>query len=65
MARKYLGVERYPWHLPGDERVVVVVEPDRVTQMGLRSPTRHREFSGASSEEPRAAEGDTPWAPWV
>jgi PPOX class probable F420-dependent enzyme len=34
MAQKYLGVEKYPWHQPGDERVVVVVEPERTTQMG-------------------------------
>ena len=34
MARKYLGVERYLWSPPGEERVVVVVEPERTTQMG-------------------------------
>jgi PPOX class probable F420-dependent enzyme len=34
MAQKYLGRERYPWHRPGDERVVVVVEPQHTTQMG-------------------------------
>ena len=34
MAQKYLGVETYPWHQPGDERVVIVVEPRHTTQMG-------------------------------
>lgn len=34
MAKKYMGVEEYPWHQPGDERVVVVVRPERTTQMG-------------------------------
>ena len=34
MARKYLGEEIYPYHQPGDERVVVTVEPEHTTQMG-------------------------------
>lgn len=34
MAKKYMGVDEYPWHQPGDERVVVVVRPERTTQMG-------------------------------
>jgi PPOX class probable F420-dependent enzyme len=34
MAKKYLGKDRYPWHQPGDERVVVVVEPEHTTHMG-------------------------------
>jgi hypothetical protein len=34
MAKKYMGVDAYPFHQPGDERVVVVVEPTRTTQMG-------------------------------
>lgn len=34
MAQKYLGAEKYPWNQPGDERVVVVIEPERVTSMG-------------------------------
>ena len=34
MAHKYLGLDRYPWHQPGDERVVIVVEPTRTTTMG-------------------------------
>jgi PPOX class probable F420-dependent enzyme len=34
MAQKYLGEEKYPWNRPGDERVVLVVEPERTTSMG-------------------------------
>ena len=34
MAKKYMGVDAYPFHQPGDERVVMVVEPRRTTQMG-------------------------------
>jgi PPOX class probable F420-dependent enzyme len=34
MSKKYLGMERYPNHRPGDERVVVVVAPEHTTQMG-------------------------------
>lgn len=34
MAKKYLGQDRYPWHQPGDERVVIVVEPEHTTHMG-------------------------------
>jgi PPOX class probable F420-dependent enzyme len=34
MANKYMGVDRYPWNQPGDERVVIVVEPVRGLGMG-------------------------------
>ena len=34
MAKKYLGVDRYPYHQPGDERIVLYVEPRHTTQMG-------------------------------
>jgi PPOX class probable F420-dependent enzyme len=34
MAKKYLGQDVYPWHRPGDERVVIVVEPEHTTLMG-------------------------------
>jgi len=34
MAKKYINQDVYPWHQPGDERVVVVVEPERVSKMG-------------------------------
>ena len=34
LAKKYLGLDRYPYHQPGDERVVVFVRPEHTTQMG-------------------------------
>ena len=34
MAKKYMGVDAYPWHQPGDERVVVVIRPEHTTSMG-------------------------------
>jgi PPOX class probable F420-dependent enzyme len=34
MAQNYLGEQNYPWSKPGDERVVVVVEPRHTTSMG-------------------------------
>jgi PPOX class probable F420-dependent enzyme len=34
MAKKYIEQDVYPWHQPGDERVVIVIEPSHTTQMG-------------------------------
>ena len=34
MAKKYRGEDTFPWHRPGDERVVVVVQPEHTTHMG-------------------------------
>ncbi|MBV9228910.1 MAG: PPOX class F420-dependent oxidoreductase [Chloroflexi bacterium] len=34
MAKKYLNQEVYPWHRPGDEHVVVKVEPEHTTHLG-------------------------------
>jgi PPOX class probable F420-dependent enzyme len=34
MSQKYLGKYPYPFHQPGDERVVVSVQPRHTTQMG-------------------------------
>jgi PPOX class probable F420-dependent enzyme len=34
MAKKYIGQDVYPWHRPGDERIVVHVKPEHTTQMG-------------------------------
>jgi PPOX class probable F420-dependent enzyme len=33
MAKKYLGQDRYPFGKPGDEWVIVVIRPERTTQM--------------------------------
>ena len=34
MAKKYMGVDEYPMHQPGDHRVVMVVMPTHTTKMG-------------------------------
>jgi PPOX class probable F420-dependent enzyme len=34
MARKYLGVDSYPWHREGDEHVAIVILPQHTSQMG-------------------------------
>ncbi len=34
MAKKYLGKDTYPWHQPGDERVIIVVQPEHTSHMG-------------------------------
>jgi len=34
MAKKYMGVDEYPFHQEGDHRVVMVVMPSHTTQMG-------------------------------
>ena len=34
MAKKYMGKDKYPFHQPGDERVIVVVEPEHTSHMG-------------------------------
>jgi hypothetical protein len=34
MAKKYLGVDEYQNHRPGDERAVILVKPQHTTRMG-------------------------------
>ncbi|MGI9252522.1 MAG: PPOX class F420-dependent oxidoreductase [Thermomicrobiales bacterium] len=34
MAKKYMGVDQYPWLNPAEERVVMVIRPVKTTQMG-------------------------------
>jgi len=33
MAKKYLNQDVYPWDQPGDERVIIIVEPQHITKM--------------------------------
>ncbi|MEV6979274.1 PPOX class F420-dependent oxidoreductase [Kitasatospora sp. NPDC093806] len=33
LAHTYLGVERYGWGIPGERRVVVLIEPTRVSRV--------------------------------
>lgn len=34
MAKKYMNVDEYPFHQPGDHRVVMLVMPSHATKMG-------------------------------
>jgi PPOX class probable F420-dependent enzyme len=34
MARKYLGKDKYPWHSPGEKRVIYRIQPEHMTRMG-------------------------------
>lgn len=34
MAKKYLGMDEYPYHQPDDERIVLYVKPEHTTQQG-------------------------------
>jgi PPOX class probable F420-dependent enzyme len=35
MAKKYLGLDAYPYHQPGDRRVIVTVKPERIDAYGV------------------------------
>jgi hypothetical protein len=34
LAKKYLGVDEYPSRQPGEQRIIVRIEPDRVAHHG-------------------------------
>ena len=34
LAKKYLGVDKYPYRRPGEVRVIYKIRPDRVSTMG-------------------------------
>lgn len=34
LAKRYLGLDRYPYRQPGEIRVIYKIRPDRVTTMG-------------------------------
>ncbi len=34
MSKKYTGQDKYTNHQPGDERVIIVVQPEHITSMG-------------------------------
>ncbi len=34
LAKKYMGEEKYPWLQPGEERVIVKIEPEKISEMG-------------------------------
>jgi hypothetical protein len=34
LAKKYLGQDKYPWRQPGQERLIVEIEPTSVQSIG-------------------------------
>ncbi|MFF4798785.1 PPOX class F420-dependent oxidoreductase [Streptomyces sp. NPDC001351] len=40
LARKYIGEDRYPWLLPGERRVMLLIEPVRVRRVVGVEPFR-------------------------
>lgn len=34
LAKKYMGVDHYPYNQPGEERVVLYIQPEHTTSMG-------------------------------
>jgi hypothetical protein len=34
LAQKYLGLDKFPYHQPGDQRIVVSAEPQHITTYG-------------------------------
>ena len=34
LAKKYLGMDKYPNRLPGEQRVTLIIEPEHVSEMG-------------------------------
>jgi len=39
LAKKYLGTERYPWPRPGEQRVILTIQPQRIYAIGVDGDT--------------------------
>jgi PPOX class probable F420-dependent enzyme len=37
LAKKYLGQDRYPWHDPNQQRIIVRIRPDHIDSTGFDS----------------------------
>ena len=35
LAKKYIGKDEYPWHSPDEQRVKVLIEPEKVSSSGF------------------------------
>lgn len=40
LTQKYIGEERYPWLLPGERRLMILIEPVRVRRVVRVEPFR-------------------------
>ena len=46
LAQKYIGEDRYPWLLPWEQRVMLLIEPTRVRHVGGVERFRHGVLPG-------------------
>jgi PPOX class probable F420-dependent enzyme len=35
LAKKYLGMDEYPWRRPGEQRVIIRIRPEKVDAFGI------------------------------
>lgn len=53
LARVYLGTERFEWRIPGEQRVIVLIEPSRVRRVVGVEPFPTRSPEGANPADTR------------
>ena len=41
LAKKYLGVDQYPFRRPGQQRIVLKIQPERINSIGLGDDSWH------------------------
>jgi PPOX class probable F420-dependent enzyme len=39
LAKKYLGADRYPWRRPGEQRIILRIQPERIRAIGVDGDT--------------------------
>jgi PPOX class probable F420-dependent enzyme len=35
LAKRYLGVDRYPWRRPGEQRIIIKIKPESIYSIGV------------------------------
>jgi len=52
LAKKYLGADQYPFRRPGQQRIVLKIQPERIHSIGLDADAGQPSWSAAS--QPRS-----------
>ena len=60
LAKKYMGVDEYPMRQPGEQRVIIRVEPELRQSVGRLSDTGHRAYARRVNR--RHSDGPRGWA---
>jgi len=47
LARKYLGAEKYPWRRPGEERIILKIQPEKIYSIGVDGDVWQQPEGGA------------------